>query len=238
MKVLFYLLIMDIYSLSRNYWNFAFDNPEKITPTHTAIYFFAIEHCNRLWGKEKFWFPSQMTMEAIGVNKHQTYIKYFNDLVEWWFIKLIEKSKNQYSSNIISLIYAMPKKDKALDKALIKHTAKQGAKQGTYNNNNIQTNKETNIQYFSSEKLNNIFLDFIKLRKEIKKPITKIWIEQNIKKINKLLLIYNEDEVIWFIENSIENWYQWIFEKKQNNFSKETKKLSYENTDSRTNFKF
>jgi hypothetical protein len=141
---------MDIYSLSRNFWNYAFDNPEKITPTHTAIYFFAIEHCNRLWWKEKFWFPSQMTMEAIWVNKHQTYIKYFNDLVDWWFIKLIEKSKNQYSSNIISLIFAIPKKDKALDKALIKHTAKQGskhrAKQGTYNNNNVQEEQYNNIQ--------------------------------------------------------------------------------------------
>ena len=116
---------MNSYELSRNFCNWAFDNPEKVNPNHYAIYYFAIEHCNRLGGKEKFGFPSQMTMEAIGIRKHQTYIKYFNDLIEFGFFKLIEKSKNQYSANIISLVYAIPKKGKALDKAFIKLGAKQ-----------------------------------------------------------------------------------------------------------------
>ena len=116
---------MNGYELSRNFWNWAFDNPEKISPNHAAIYFFAVEHCNRLGGKEKFGFPSMMTMEAVGIKKHQTYIKYFNELIEFGFFKLIQKSQNQYSANIISLVYAMPKKDKALDKANIKHRAKQ-----------------------------------------------------------------------------------------------------------------
>jgi hypothetical protein len=116
---------MNTFELSRNFCNWAFENPEKVHPNHYAIYFFAIEHCNRLGGKDKFGFPSQMTMEAIGIKKHQTYIKYFNDLIEFGFFKLIEKSKNQYSANIISITFAMPKKGKALDKAFIKHTAKQ-----------------------------------------------------------------------------------------------------------------
>jgi hypothetical protein len=121
---------MNGYDLSRNFWNWAFDNPEKISPNHAAIYFFAVEHCNRLGGKEKFGFPSQMTMDAIGIRKHQTYIRYFNELVDYGFFKLIEKSRNQYSANIISLIYAMPEKDKALDKAIIKHRAKQTQSNG------------------------------------------------------------------------------------------------------------
>lgn len=116
---------MNGYELSRAWFDFAFENPEKISPTHGMIYFFAIEHNNRLGWREKFGFPTQMACDAIGINKPQTFIKYFNDLVEWGFIKVVERSKNQYSANIISLIYAKPKNGKALDKAIVKHAAKQ-----------------------------------------------------------------------------------------------------------------
>ena len=112
------------YTLSRNWFDWAFENPEKISPNHSAIYFFAIEHCNRLGWKEKFGFPTQMAMDALGIKNHSTYIKYFNDLVEWKFINLIEKSKNQYSANIISLISAVPKNNKALSRAYGRATGK------------------------------------------------------------------------------------------------------------------
>lgn len=135
------------YELSRDWFNFTFDNPEKIRPIHTAIYMFAIEHNNRLGRKRKFGFPSQMTMEAIGVKKHQTYIKAFRELVDWGFFILIQESKNQYSTNIISLSNALPKKDKALDKANIKHRAKQGQSTGQSKVHiDKQVNKETNKQ--------------------------------------------------------------------------------------------
>lgn len=147
------------YHLSRVWFDFCFENPEKISPNHTAIYFFAIEHCNRLGWKEKFGFPTQMTMDAIGIKKHQTYIKYLNDLIEWGFIKLIQKSTNQYSANIISLQNAKLKNGKALDKAFITHAAKQTQTNGQSTgqskdsidkqetNNQLTTNKEqqTNI---------------------------------------------------------------------------------------------
>ena len=136
--------LMNGYDLSRNWFDFCFDNPEKINPNHTAIYFFAIEHCNRLGWKKKFGFPSQMTMDALGIKKHQTYIKYFNDLVDWKFFDLIQKSKNQYSANIISLISAMPKNGEALDKAIIKHAAKQTQSNGQSNSPIVKpVNKET-----------------------------------------------------------------------------------------------
>lgn len=112
------------YSLSRHWFDFCFENPEKIRPVHTAIYTFAIEHWNRLGQKEKFGFPSQMTMDAIGVKSYNTYIPAFHDLVEWGFFKLIEKSKNQYSSNIIALSKIDKAHDKALDKAFAKHLTK------------------------------------------------------------------------------------------------------------------
>lgn len=114
------------YELSRNWFDWCFENPEKITPNHTALYFFCIEHCNRLGWKEKFGIPTTMAKEAIGIRSYNTYIKTLNDLVVFGFIKLVEKSKNQYSSNIIALSNFDKAYSKALDKALIKHTTKQG----------------------------------------------------------------------------------------------------------------
>ena len=112
---------MNGYDLSRKWFDWCFENPEKIKPNHTALYFFAIEHCNRLGWKKKYGLPSIMTMEAIGIKSHHTYMNTFNDLEEWGFINVIERSRNQYSANII----ALSNFDKALDKALIKHGTKQ-----------------------------------------------------------------------------------------------------------------
>lgn len=116
---------MNSYELSRDFWDFAFENPEKIKPNHCAVYFFAIEHCNRLGWKEKFGFPTTMVMDAIGVKSYNTFLNSLNDLVEFGFIKMIERSKNQYSANIIALSKFDKALDKALDKAFIKHDTKQ-----------------------------------------------------------------------------------------------------------------
>jgi hypothetical protein len=134
---------MNSYELSRKFWDFAFENPDRIKPIHAAIYFFAIEHCNRLGWKEKFGLPSQMVMEAIGVKNWRTYSQGLNELIEFDFIKLIEKSTNQYSSNIIAIVNFTKADTKALDKALQKHGTKQGQsidsidKQETINNKQI-----------------------------------------------------------------------------------------------------
>lgn len=117
---------MNGYDLSRNWFNWCFENPEKINTNHTALYFFCVEHCNRLGWKSNFGLPTTMAKEAIGIRSYNTYIKTLNDLVDFGFIKLIEKSKNQYSSNIIALSKFNKATNKALDKALIKHTTKQG----------------------------------------------------------------------------------------------------------------
>ncbi|MCF3107285.1 hypothetical protein LL912_00700 [Niabella sp. CC-SYL272] len=113
------------YDLSRNWFDWSFENPEMITPTHTALYFFIIEHCNRLGWKRKFGLPSKMTMDAIGVKNHKTFKKAFDDLVEWGFIIVVEKSKNQYSANIIALVKNTKACTKALTKASLKHLPKQ-----------------------------------------------------------------------------------------------------------------
>jgi len=116
---------MNGYELSRNWFDWSFENPEKVSPNHSALYFFAIEHCNRLGWREKFGFPTEMAKDAIGIKSYTTYIKTLNDLVDWGFVKMIERSKNQYSSNIIALTEYDKALDKALDKAIVKHVVKQ-----------------------------------------------------------------------------------------------------------------
>lgn len=190
---------MNSYELSRAWFNFSFDNPELIKPIHSAIFFFAIEHCNRLGGKEKFGFPSQMTMEAIGVKNHQTYSKGLNDLANWGFITFIEKSKNQYSANIIK-VNATTKngkaRNKALDKAFIKHKAKQS--ESTTNDTvdidkpiNQLTNKPINQGFnFRNELLNisqdkQLVNDFLEVRKNKKASNTKTALNLFLNQVEK-----------------------------------------------------
>jgi hypothetical protein len=136
---------MNSYELSRIWFDWCFENPEKINTNHHAIYFFAIENCNRLGWKQKFGFPSQMTMDAIGIKNYRTYIKAFNDLVEFGFIDLVKKSSNQYSANVIALVKNTKASTKALDKALQKHGTKHIQSNASINkpNNNITNNNET-----------------------------------------------------------------------------------------------
>jgi len=117
---------MNSYELSRKWFDYCFDNPEKIKPVHTAMYFFIIEHCNRLGWKEKFGLPMEMTKDAIGISNYRTYSKTLKDLIDWGFVIEIQKSKNQYSSTIIAIAQNTKATTKALDKAMQKHDTKQG----------------------------------------------------------------------------------------------------------------
>jgi predicted amino acid-binding ACT domain protein len=202
---------MNSYDLSRGFINFAFDNPEKISPNHYAIYFFAIEHCNRLGWKSKFGLPTMMVCDAVGIKKPQTFIKYFNDLEDWGFIDVVERSKNQYSANIISLISATTKKGEAMDKAMVKHAAKQGASKGQSNspidkqvNKEQLTIKQENISEFDS-----IFNEYLSMRKKIKKPATNKAIELVKSKLNSFST--NEDLQIKVLEQSILNCWQNVY---------------------------
>lgn len=121
------------YDLSRDWFDFCFENPELVKPTHIALYFFAIEHCNRLGWKPKFGLPTQMTMDAIGVKNWRTYSKAFDDIVEWGFFKLIEKSKNQYSATVIAIVKNTKANTKALSKAMQKHSQKQSSSTAVIN---------------------------------------------------------------------------------------------------------
>lgn len=173
------------YALSRAWFDFAFENPEKIKPNHSALYFFCIEHCNRLGWKEKFGLPTTMAMEAIGIKSYNTYKQTLSNLVEWGFVKMIETSKNQYSANIIALSNFNKALDKALNKALTKHTSKQSEstvqstvqsidsidKPLTINNKPINNKLKGDVKHPSTPKKNKSLEDF--------KEIAKISFENN-----------------------------------------------------------
>lgn len=100
---------MDGYSLSKQYWQWAWENPSKNAPTHAALYFYLMEVCNRLGWKKEFGITTTEAMEAIGVSSHHTYRKSFNALVDAGLIVIVRKSKNQFQANIIALAkFAQP----------------------------------------------------------------------------------------------------------------------------------
>lgn len=136
---------LDYYTLMRNFWDFAFENPEVIKPVHCALYAFTVEHCNRLGWKQKFGLPASMVLDAIGIKSYSVYKKTFDDLVDFGFIEVIQYSKNQHSSNVVALKENCKANYKAYDKANTKHVAKQLTKHitthltkhGEYNNTNL-----------------------------------------------------------------------------------------------------
>ena len=175
---------LNSYQLSRTFFDWCFENPEKISPTHIAMYFFIIEHCNRLGWKEKFGLPTVMVKDAIGIRNFRTYTNTLNDLVEWGFIIIVEKSKNQYSSNIVAIVKNAKAHTiahtKALDKATQRQIQKQLQKQsnsivsidkqetieqGTINNTNTIKSFDFKKQFLDLGVEAKILEDWLKVRK-------------------------------------------------------------------------
>ena len=77
------------YELSRDWFDWCFEHSDEIRPTHTALYFFAIEHCNRTWWKKSLGFLRWLW--AIGVKNWRTYSSAFEDIVNWGFFKGLQK---------------------------------------------------------------------------------------------------------------------------------------------------
>ena len=210
---------MNSYELSRVFVDFSFENPTKIKPNHYALYFFAIEHCNRLGWKKEFGLPTTMVMEAVGIKSYNTYIKSFNELVSFGFFELIERSKNQYSANIIALSNYDKALNKALDKALIKHGTKQreSTEQSIDSidkqiNNKQINNKQVNVPSVKKPKP---LIDFVKLLAFINKTQKREGVSK-FKVINKstqgkylarLKEGYTTEQISNSIKNSIEDKY-------------------------------
>lgn len=214
---------MNSYELSRKWFDFCFENPDKIKPNHTALYFFAIEHCNRLGWKEKFGFPTTMVMEAIGIRSYNTYINTLNEVVLWGFIEMIERSKNQYSANIIALSNFDKALNKALDKALIKHTTKQSESIDSIDkqdNNKPLNNKQ--VEYpFDSKEFFDLWLNWKDYKKkEFKFNYKSIQSEQAALIQLSNLSNGDLDTALKIINQSFSNGWKGFFELKGNGTNK------------------
>ena len=193
---------MNVYDLSRVFWDYAFENPERIKPNHIAMYFFAIEHCNRLGWKDKFGFPTTMVMDAISIKSYNTYIKTLTDLVEFGFIKMVERSKNQYSANIIALSKFNKANNKALDKAMIKHCTKQSE-------STIQSISESTVQSIDSidkpiYNITNLPINqFTNIQEETPPPFEEIDLDKDpIPEERKKVALKKESEIVDFFNST------------------------------------
>lgn len=147
------------YELSREWFDFAFENTDIVNTNHPALYFWIIEKWNRLGQVEKIGMPTDEAMTVMGIKNWRTYKKTLEDLIEWGFIKMVQESKNQYTANIIAIVKNTRAQQKhgrgtvgALTKALQKHVQRHsrstvGIIKPTTNNqqplNTLSEDKET-----------------------------------------------------------------------------------------------
>jgi hypothetical protein len=237
---------MNSYDLSRNFFNWSFENPELVSPALGSLYFFCIEHSNRLGNAKKFGLPFGMAMSAIGVSNRKTYYKALNDLVKYEFITIITQSSNQYSATIISINDKKRTKNTALDKAVgLKCLGKKYPSNDTSivtsndtsivtsNDTSIVTSNDTSTVHITkpinqitnkpnnqgasaeSETLENLFLEFLDMRKKMRKPATPRAIEL-LKLDLKKLAPENASLQKLIILQSIKNNWQGFFALKNN----------------------
>jgi len=95
-----------------------------------------------------------------------------------------------------------------------KYPIKENLKDNNINNNNININKEKykKESYFENEELNNLFIEFLDLRKKIKCKNTDRAINLLLKELNK----YDDKIKIEMINNSIMNSWKSVYPIKQN----------------------
>lgn len=114
------------------------------------------------------------------------------------------------------------------DKTKIVSTIKQNAKDNNISINNINNKKEIykeNIEklYFENNKVNDIFLEFLDLRKKIKAVNSDRAINTLINKLNK----YDDDTKFMMIEQSIVNSWKDVYELKNKPSKKEDDKVEW-----------
>lgn len=150
---------MNGYNLTKAFFSFVFDNPDKVKPTHISLYMFLIEYNNKLGWVEKFAAETSLCMAGSAISSYNTFKKVLDDLESWGFVSVIEKGYNQFKCPIV----ALSKNDKALykattkaiDKAMTKHYTEHYTKQEIdslllnktnklINNKTNETKKQTN----------------------------------------------------------------------------------------------
>lgn len=191
----------------------------KLTPTEGLLYGF-IRFYNKRENKG-FYFTSEQLAEIIKttanmINKSLTALEKKG---------LIERQTKQYagwSTRLIRLSDTLLN-SKEPPNQTDKTTLPNSKVKEEYNKENNNKNK-----YFEDSKLNDSFLLFIENRKQMRKKMTDIAIDRMLKKLNGWLEKHGSEKVAWFINTSIENGWQGIFEKDE---PKKPEKMAYETTE-------
>lgn len=173
----------------------------------------------------------------LGISKNR-YTKYMQELKEKGYIEVTQiKEGNKFAHNIYKLIPCPQIRDTQIEDTQI------GTLTIPVNNNTSINNKkekaapkQTNIdklisEYTSNKELQETLLDFIKMRKSIKKPLTDRALKMLFTKLDNLS---GKDDLlkVKILEQSIFNNWQGIFALKENYSSNSTGKvLQYKKTD-------
>jgi hypothetical protein len=92
------------YSLTKEWFDFALNNPDIVSGNHTALYLWIVQVNNITGWKEKFGLTVREGMEGMSCKSRTTYYKCFQNLIDWGFITIVLASKNQHQCNVITLI--------------------------------------------------------------------------------------------------------------------------------------
>lgn len=107
------------FELTRNWFDFAFENPEKVNVMQTALFMWLIEANNRTGWAMKFAFNTEDACFATGVSNRKTVWKALNELVENGFVVMVYKSSHKHKPTVISLMSELKETDGSLDNALL-----------------------------------------------------------------------------------------------------------------------
>jgi len=211
------------YSLSRDWFNFAVDNPDIVSGNHTALYMWLIELNNRLNWVKKFGVTYRECMDGMSCKSRNTYMNCFKDLVTWGFIKVIKPGVNQYQCSIIAIL----KNEQAQVKQISKHRSATVASTVASTDTipkTVKTSKHINSKniysdfIFFKDDFFEVWNQYLEMRKKIKKPATQAAETLALKKVSQLS---NDDLqlAVKIVQQSILNSWQGIFELKINNLT-------------------
>ena len=110
---------MNGYDLTRQWYDFKFENPDKVRAMHSDFYFYLVDKWNRMGQVTKIGLPTDFTMKELGIKSYNTYKKILNDLIEFGFVKLVLNSKNQHYAKVIALSINDKASNGCYDKALL-----------------------------------------------------------------------------------------------------------------------
>ncbi len=110
---------MNAYQLSRQWFDFAYENPDRATTAQGVLYLWLIEANNRRGFAEKFIFNTQDAGAYTGIRNRKTVWNALHALVENGFVTMVRKAKNQSEFTVISILHNRVASGGALDKSML-----------------------------------------------------------------------------------------------------------------------